>query len=62
MTMIFTSASAAADYGTLGRWLLLMVTCLNLGSQFACMGITSALSIFTANLVLAFPGERRLSD
>jgi hypothetical protein len=42
MTFIFTTISAAADYGKLGRWLLLVATVICWGSQFAAMSLTGA--------------------
>ncbi|KAL0950300.1 hypothetical protein HGRIS_010277 [Hohenbuehelia grisea] len=41
MTMIFTTIGSAADYGTFGRWLLLVVTCICWGAQFASMSLTT---------------------
>ncbi|KAJ6561545.1 autophagy-related protein 22-like protein [Mycena vulgaris] len=40
MTMIFTTIGSAADYGTFGRWLLLTVTLICWGAQFASMSLT----------------------
>ncbi|KAK0230189.1 MFS general substrate transporter [Armillaria fumosa] len=40
MTMIFTTIGSAADYGTFGRWLLLVITCICWGAQFASMSLT----------------------
>ncbi|TCD61408.1 hypothetical protein EIP91_008512 [Steccherinum ochraceum] len=40
MTTIFTTIGSAADYGTFGRWLLLVVTCICWGAQFASMSLT----------------------
>ncbi|TFY67506.1 hypothetical protein EVG20_g3925, partial [Dentipellis fragilis] len=40
MTMIFTTIGSAADYGTFGRWLLLVVTVICWGAQFASMSLT----------------------
>ena len=41
MTLIFTTIGSAADYGTFGRWLLLAVTVVCWGGQFASMALTS---------------------
>ncbi|KAH9062325.1 MFS general substrate transporter [Lactarius vividus] len=41
MTMIFTTIGSAADYGTFGRWLLLVVTLICWAAQFASMSLTS---------------------
>ncbi|KAI0265826.1 MFS general substrate transporter [Gloeopeniophorella convolvens] len=41
MTMIFTTIGSAADYGTFGRWLLLVVTVICWAAQFASMSLTS---------------------
>ncbi|KAI0921003.1 hypothetical protein AcV5_001263 [Taiwanofungus camphoratus] len=41
MTMIFTTIGSAADYGTFGRWLLLVITVICWGSQFASMALTT---------------------
>ncbi|KAF8958500.1 MFS general substrate transporter [Flammula alnicola] len=40
MTLIFTTIGSAADYGTFGRWLLLVVTCICWAAQFAEMSLT----------------------
>ncbi|KAH9836563.1 MFS general substrate transporter [Rhodofomes roseus] len=40
MTVLFTSIGPIADYGTVGRWLLLVVTIIFWGSQFASMALT----------------------
>ncbi|KAJ7886758.1 autophagy-related protein 22-like protein [Mycena leptocephala] len=40
MTMIFTTIGSAADYGTFGRWLLLIITVICWGAQFASMALT----------------------
>ncbi|KAF9000299.1 MFS general substrate transporter [Cyathus striatus] len=40
MTMIFTTIGSAADYGTFGRWLLLVITCICWAAQFASMSLT----------------------
>jgi hypothetical protein len=42
MTFTFTTVSAAADYGSVGRWLLIIATVICWASQFACMALTSA--------------------
>ncbi|VDB99551.1 unnamed protein product [Peniophora sp. CBMAI 1063] len=39
MTAIFTTIGSAADYGTFGRWLLLVVTVICWGAQFASMSL-----------------------
>ncbi|KAH9947214.1 MFS general substrate transporter [Amylocystis lapponica] len=41
MTLIFTTIGSAADYGTFGRWLLLVITVICWGAQFASMSLTS---------------------
>ncbi|KAI0068503.1 MFS general substrate transporter [Artomyces pyxidatus] len=41
MTMIFTTIGSAADYGTFGRWLLLVVTVICWAAQFASVSLTS---------------------
>lgn len=41
MTTIFTTIGSAADYGTFGRWLLLVVTLICWAAQFASMSLTS---------------------
>ncbi|KAF8165860.1 MFS general substrate transporter [Crassisporium funariophilum] len=41
MTMIFTTIGSAADYGTFGRWLLLVITCVCWAAQYASMSLTS---------------------
>ncbi|KAF9038315.1 MFS general substrate transporter [Hymenopellis radicata] len=40
MTLIFTTIGSAADYGTFGRWLLLVITCVCWAAQFATMSLT----------------------
>lgn len=42
MTMIFTTIGSAADYGTFGRWLLLVVTVICWAAQFASVSLTCA--------------------
>ena len=42
MTAIFTTIGSAADYGNFGRYLLLVVTIICWGAQFACMALTGA--------------------
>ncbi|KAI0375961.1 MFS general substrate transporter [Pilatotrama ljubarskyi] len=41
MTLIFTTIGSAADYGTFGRWLLLILTVICWAAQFASMSLTS---------------------
>ncbi|KAJ3724838.1 autophagy-related protein 22-like protein [Lentinula raphanica] len=41
MTLIFTTIGSAADYGNFGRWLLLVITCICWGAQFASVSLTS---------------------
>ncbi|EPQ58895.1 hypothetical protein GLOTRDRAFT_135909, partial [Gloeophyllum trabeum ATCC 11539] len=48
MTLIFTTIGSAADYGTFGRWLLLVVTVICWAAQFASMALTSAARWHTA--------------
>jgi hypothetical protein len=40
MTLIFTTIGSAADYGSFGRWLLFVVTCICWAAQFASMSLT----------------------
>ncbi|KAI0306808.1 MFS general substrate transporter [Multifurca ochricompacta] len=40
ITIILTTISPAADYGSFGRWLLLGVTLISLGAQFSAMSLT----------------------
>jgi hypothetical protein len=40
MTMIFTTIGSAADYGSFGKWLLLVVTLICWAAQFASMSLT----------------------
>ncbi len=49
MTVIFTTVASAADYGTFGRWLLLVFTVLCWASQYAEI---SLMSEFTASRVI----------
>ncbi|KZT55433.1 hypothetical protein CALCODRAFT_437229 [Calocera cornea HHB12733] len=39
MTLIFTTIGSAADYGTFGRWLLLVLTVVCWAAQFGSMGL-----------------------
>ncbi|KAJ8519663.1 hypothetical protein ONZ45_g3385 [Pleurotus djamor] len=41
MTLIFTTIGSAADYGTFGRWLLFVVTCVCWAAQFSSMALTT---------------------
>lgn len=41
MTAIFTTVGSAGDYGTFGRWLLLLSTVICWAAQYACMALTS---------------------
>ncbi|KAH9833644.1 MFS general substrate transporter [Rhodofomes roseus] len=41
MTLIFTTIGSAADYGTFGRWLLLVITVICWAAQFASMALTT---------------------
>lgn len=40
MTLLFTTIGSAGDYGTFGRYLLLVVTVICWAAQFACMALT----------------------
>lgn len=40
MATLFTTIGSAADYGTFGRWLLLVVTVICWAAQFASMSLT----------------------
>lgn len=40
MTAIFTTLGSAGDYGTFGRWLLLIITVICWAAQFASMALT----------------------
>ena len=61
MTLIFTTIGSAADYGTFGRWLLLVITCICWASQFAEMSLTSTSAWYSilpkANLVNEAPSR-----
>jgi hypothetical protein len=57
MTLIFTTVSAAADYGNLGRWMLLISTVICWGSQFATMALTGA--SYMRHLTYLNAGSRR---
>jgi Vacuole effluxer Atg22 like len=46
MTALFTTIGSAADYGTFGRWLLLVVTVVCWGAQFASMSLTCERRIY----------------
>ena len=43
--MLFTTVGSAADYGSFGRWLLLVITCTSWAAMFACLSLTSTCSI-----------------
>ena len=51
MTAMFTTVGSAADYGTFGRWLLFVITCICWAAQFASMSLTS-MSDNTASQIL----------
>ena len=42
MTLLFTTISSAGDYGTFGRWLLLVATVICWAAQFASMSLTGS--------------------
>lgn len=44
MTLIFTTVGSAADYGTFGRWLLLVVTVICWAAQFASVSLVGTIS------------------
>jgi hypothetical protein len=56
MTMIFTTIGSAADYGTFGRWLLLVITCICWGAQFSSMSLTSMFHWRSLLFVISRPG------
>ncbi|KAH9859004.1 autophagy-related protein 22-like protein, partial [Lenzites betulinus] len=41
MTLLFTTVNSIADYGSFGRWILLVFTVLCWGAQFASMSLTT---------------------
>ena len=49
MTAMFTTLGSAADYGTFGRWLLFVITCICWAAQFASMILTSTSLILCAS-------------
>ena len=51
MSLIFTTVGSAADYGTLGRWLLLTLTVICWGAQYASVGLTGMSSWSTFPLL-----------
>ena len=56
MTMIFTTIGSAADYGTLGRWLLLVLTAICWGAQYASITLTSGgLFVWGSSVLTLFP-------
>ena len=57
MTAIFTTIGSAADYGTFGRWLLLILTVICWGAQFASMSLTCAYIRLVRLLVCWMPCE-----
>ena len=40
MSLIFTTIGSVADYGILGRWLLLVLTVICWGVQYASVSLT----------------------
>ena len=45
MTLIFTTIGSAADYGAFGRWLLLTLTVICWGAQFASVSLAGKCSL-----------------
>ena len=45
MTILFTTVGSAADYGSFGRWFLLVITCISWASMFATLSLTCTCSI-----------------
>lgn len=45
MTFIFTTIGSAADYGTFGRWLLLSLTVICWGAQYASVSLNGEVSL-----------------
>ena len=45
LAVLFTTIGSAADYGSFGRWFLLVITCTGWAALFACLSLTSACSI-----------------
>jgi Vacuole effluxer Atg22 like len=40
LTVLFTTIGSAADYGSFGRWLLLVITCTSWAAMSACLSLT----------------------
>jgi hypothetical protein len=40
LAVLFTTLGSAADYGSFGRWFLLVITCTGWAALFACMSLT----------------------
>lgn len=51
LTAIFTTIASAADYGTFGRWLLFVITCICWAAQFASMSLTSMSLIVLPHII-----------
>ena len=45
LTLLFTTVGSAADYGSFGRWLLLVITCISWAAMFGFLSLTSTCSI-----------------
>ena len=55
MTAIFTTVGSAGDYGTFGRWLLLLSTVICWAAQYACMALTCTPSVLTGLVMTQVP-------
>ena len=55
MSFIFTTIGPIADYGTHGRWLLLTLTVICWGSQYASISLTGGGFVFLLHHLTPFP-------
>lgn len=51
MTLLFTTIGSAADYGSFGRWFLLVITCICWATQYATISLTSAYSLLLPTIL-----------
>src|ERR1700761_2656825 len=56
MTLVYATIGPAADYGTFGRWLLLISTAICWAAQFASMSLTCRSHCFRRIMKCALSG------
>lgn len=62
MTLIFTTIGSAADYGTFGRWLLLSLTVICWGAQYASMSLNGGIFLWVLFLSRLTNARQTLHD